>query len=141
MWKYVKRYLLAVITGVFMMGEVLMDWVQPGIMSRIVDDGVLGINKDGIGDLSLIWTLGLQMIGQVLFGGLCGSMNNVFVHLSGQNIGNEMHKDVSGALRISPFPRWTSSARGRWSRGWQTTLPRCRTLSPSLSGAWSAACF
>ena len=67
MWKYVKRYLLAVITGVFMMGEVLMDWVQPGIMSRIVDDGVLGINKDGIGDLSLIWTLGLQMIGQVLF--------------------------------------------------------------------------
>ncbi|MCI9193348.1 MAG: ABC transporter ATP-binding protein [Acutalibacter muris] len=69
-----------------------MDLVQPGIMSRIVDDGVLGMNGDGLGDLSLVWTLGLQMIGLVLFGGLCGSMNNVFVHLSGQNIGNEMRK-------------------------------------------------
>lgn len=84
MWKYVKRYLLlAVLAGLFMMGEVLMDLVQPGIMSRIVDDGVLGMNGDGLGDLSLVWTLGLQMIGLVLFGGLCGSMNNVFVHLSG----------------------------------------------------------
>ena len=84
MWKYVKRYLLlAVLAGFVMGGEVLLDLVQPGIMSRIVDDGVLGMNGDGLGDLSLVWTLGLQMIGLVLFGGLCGSMNNVFVHLSG----------------------------------------------------------
>ena len=84
MWKYVKRYLLlAVLAGLFMMGEVLMDLVHPGIMSRIVDDGVLGMNGDGLGDLTLVWTLAMQMIGLVLFGGLCGSMNNVFVHLSG----------------------------------------------------------
>ncbi|MCI9544577.1 MAG: ABC transporter ATP-binding protein [Acutalibacter muris] len=118
MWKYVKRYLpLAVLAGLFMVGEVLMDLVQPGIMSRIVDDGVLGMNGDGLGDLSLVWTLGLQMIGLVLFGGLCGSMNNVFVHLSGQNIGNEMRKDAFRRIMAFPFLRWTSSARGRWSRG------------------------
>ena len=32
-----------------MVGEVLMDLIQPGIMSRIVDDGVLGMNNGGTG--------------------------------------------------------------------------------------------
>lgn len=94
MWKYVKPYLhLAIIAALFMIGEVMMDLIQPGIMSRIVDDGVLGLNNGGVGNLKLIWTLGIQMIGLVLFGGFCGSMNNIFVHLSGQSIGNEIHKD------------------------------------------------
>lgn len=76
-----------------MVGEVLMDLIQPGLMSHIVDDGVLGLNNGGVGNLNLIWKLGIQMIGLVLFGGLCGSLNNVFVHLSGQNIGNDIRKD------------------------------------------------
>lgn len=94
MWKYIKRYLhFAVIAAAFMVGEVLMDLIQPELMSRIVDDGVLGLNNGNAGNLHLIWILGIQMIVLVLFGGLCGSLNNVFVHLSGQNIGNEMRKD------------------------------------------------
>lgn len=94
MWKYIRPYLIfAIPAGLFMIGEVLMDLIQPGIMSRIVDDGVLGLHNGGTGDLGLIRTLGIQMIGLVLFGGLCGSLNNVFVHLSGQNIGNDMRKD------------------------------------------------
>lgn len=85
MWKYVKRYLpFAILAALFMIGEVLMDLIQPGIMSRIVDDSVLGLNNDGNGNLTVILTLGIQMIGLVLFGSLCGSMNNVFVHMSGQ---------------------------------------------------------
>lgn len=76
MWNYIRQYLVtAVIAGLFMVGEVLMDLVQPGIMSRIVDDGVLGVNSAGTPDLHLVWMLGLQMIGLVLFGGLCGSLN------------------------------------------------------------------
>ncbi len=110
MWKYIKRYLpLAVIAGLFTVGEVLMDLVQPGIMSRIVDEGVLGLETGGVGDLKLIFALGLQMIGLVLFGGFCGSMNNVFVHLSGQNIGNEMRKDAfrhSMAFSFSQMDRF-----------------------------------
>ena len=84
MWKYIKKYLFfAVIAALFMIGEVMMDLVQPRLMSQIVDDGVLGLDNNGVGDLSLIWSLGLKMILLVLFGGFCGSMNNVFVHLSG----------------------------------------------------------
>lgn len=106
MWKYIKRYLpYAIIAGLFMIGEVLMDLIQPGIMSHIVDDGVLGLHNNGVGDLNLIWKLGLQMIGLVLFGGLCGSLNNVFVHLSGQNIGNEMRKDCFRNIMSFSFPQ------------------------------------
>ncbi len=106
MWKYIRKYLnYAVIAGIFMVGEVLMDLLQPEIMSSIVDDGVLGVDTGGVGDLHLIWTLGLQMIGLVLFGGLCGSLNNVFVHMSGQNIGNEMRKDAFRRIMSFSFPQ------------------------------------
>ena len=105
-WHYVRRYLhFAVLAAACMVGEVLMDLIQPGIMSRIVDDGVLGLNNGGVGDLTLIWTLGLQMVGLVLFGGFCGSMNNVFVHNAGQNIGNEMRKDCFRRIMTFSFPQ------------------------------------
>lgn len=106
MWKYIKQYLpFAILAALFMIGEVLMDLLQPGIMSRIVDDGVLGLNHGGHGNLTIIWTLGAQMIGLVLFGGLCGSMNNVFVHISGQNIGNEIRKDCFRKIMTFSFPQ------------------------------------
>lgn len=89
MWKYIKPFLVyAIVVGIFMIGEVSMDLLQPGIMSSIVDNGVLGLNNGGIGDLHLIGILGIQMIALVLFGGFCGALNNVFVHKSSQNIGN-----------------------------------------------------
>lgn len=106
MWKYIKQYLLfAILAGLFMIGEVSMDLVQPDIMSRIVDEGVLGLNNGGTGDLGLIWRLGLEMIALVLFGGLCGSLNNVFVHKSGQNIGNEIRKDCFNKIMTFSFPQ------------------------------------
>ena len=106
MWKYIRRYLpYAVLAGLLMVGEVLMDLIQPGIMSRIVDEGVLGINTGGAGNLDLIWVLGAQMIGLVVFGGLCGSLNNVFVHLTGQNIGNEIRKDCFRRIMTFSFPQ------------------------------------
>lgn len=82
-----------------------MDLIQPGIMSRIVDDGVLGLKNGGVGDLRLIWKLGIQMIVLVLFGGLCGALNNVFVHMSGQNIGNEIRKDCFRRIMTFSFPQ------------------------------------
>jgi len=106
MWKYIKQYLhYAIIAALFMVGEVLMDLMQPEIMSRIVDEGVLGIHNQGVGDLHLIWTLGIRMIILVIFGGLCGSLNNVFVHMSGQNIGNEMRKDCFRNIMTFSFPQ------------------------------------
>ena len=106
MWKYVRKYLLfAILAALFMVGEVMMDLVQPGLMGRIVDDGVLGLENGGVGNLDLVWSLGIQMILLVLFGGFCGSMNNVFVHMSSQSIGNEMRKDCFRNIMTFSFPQ------------------------------------
>lgn len=113
MWKYVKRYLhFAVAAALCMIGEVLMDLVQPGLMSQIVDDGVLGMNNGGKGNLHLILTLGIIMIGLVIFGGLCGSLNNMFVHMTGQNIGNEIRKDCFRQIMTFSFPQMDQFGTG-----------------------------
>ena len=95
-----------------MVGEVTMDLLQPRMMSRIVDEGVLGLNHGGVGDMNVIWALGLRMILIVLLGCFCGSMNNVFVHISGQNIGNEMRKDCFDRIMKFSFPQMNRFGAG-----------------------------
>ena len=104
MWKYIRRYLaFAFLAALFMIGEVSMDLIQPGIMSRIIDEGVLGTGNGGAGNMHAIWALGLQMVCLVLFGGLCGALNNAFVHMTGQNIGNEIRKDCFRKIMAFSF--------------------------------------
>ena len=106
MWQYVKRYAhFAFIAALFMGGEVLMDLIQPGLMRRIVDDGVLGLNNNGVGNLELIWRLGVQMIGMVLIGCCFGSLNNVFVNMASQNMGNDLRKDMFRKIMTFSFPQ------------------------------------
>lgn len=106
MWKYIRKYLpYAILAALCMIGEVMMDLIQPGLMRQIVDNGVLGLENNGVGDLKLVWHYGILMIALVLFGGFCGSMNNVFVHMTGQNIGNEMRKDCFRNIMTFSFPQ------------------------------------
>lgn len=106
MWNYVKKHLyFAIPAALFMVGEVSMDLLQPGLMRQIVDEGVLHLDDAGAGGLELILKLGLTMICLTLFGGLCGSMNNVFVHLASQNIGNEIRKDCFRRIMAFSFPQ------------------------------------
>ena len=113
MWQYIKRYAhFAVIAALFMGGEVLMDLIQPGLMRRIVDDGVLGLNNNGVGNLELIWRLGAQMIGMVLIGCCFGSLNNVFVNMASQNMGNDLRKDTFRKIMTFSFPQIDSFGAG-----------------------------
>ena len=73
MIKYLKRYwFFAILAPLFMIGEVAMDLIQPQMMKIIVDDGVLGLSNGNIGDLSIVISTGLKMIGLVFLGGLSG---------------------------------------------------------------------
>ena len=106
MLKYVKKYtLLALLAAAFMVGEVSMDLIQPTLMSRIVDEGVLGTGSGGVGNMEIILRLGLQMIALVIFGGLCGSMNNVFTQTASQGIGNDIRKDCFRRIMAFSFPQ------------------------------------
>ena len=77
-----------------MIGEVSMDLLQPELMSRIIDDGVLGLNNGGVGNLNTVITIGLKMIGFVALGGICGIMSGVFANLCAQQFGNDVRKAV-----------------------------------------------
>lgn len=95
MLKYLKKYwFFAMLAPVFMIGEVSMDLLQPELMSRIIDDGVLGLNNGGVGNLNTVITIGLKMIGFVALGGICGIMSGVFANLCAQQFGNDVRKAV-----------------------------------------------
>lgn len=95
MLKYLKKYwFFALLAPIFMIGEVSMDLLQPELMSRIIDDGVLGLNNGGVGNLNTVITIGLKMIVFVALGGICGIMSGVFANLCAQQFGNDVRKAV-----------------------------------------------
>lgn len=95
MLKYLKKYwFFALLAPIFMIGEVSMDLLQPELMSRIIDDGVLGLNNGGVGNLNTVITIGLKMVGFVALGGICGIMSGVFANLCAQQFGNDVRKAV-----------------------------------------------
>ena len=99
MFKYLKKYwLYVVLAPLFMIGEVLMDLVQPGMMSTIVDEGVLGLSNNNVGDLSIVISVGVRMIGVVFLGGSFGVLSGVFTNLASQNVGDDMRKDCFGKI-------------------------------------------
>lgn len=94
MLKYLKKYwYLALLASLFMVGEVTVDLLQPRLMARIVDQGILGLDRGGTPDLELILSTGGRMLLVVLAGCCCGLLSAVFTNLCAQNYGNDVRKD------------------------------------------------
>lgn len=93
MYKMLKKYwLFGLLAPIFMFGEAAMDLIQPKMMRVIIDDGVLGLNNNNIGDLCLILNIGIRMILVVILGGLSGVLSGVFANLFSQQWGNDIRK-------------------------------------------------
>jgi len=87
--KYLKPYaLFAVLTPLSMVGEVLGDLLQPKLMSKIVDDGVLGQ------DMDLIIRTGLLMLLVLIGGGACGIAASAFGGIASQSFSRNLRVDV-----------------------------------------------
>ena len=94
MFKYIKRYwYFALLAPLFMLGEVVSDLFQPQFMSKIIDEGVLGINNGGVGNLDIVVSTGLIMIIVVMGGALCGILSGVFAQLCGQKFAHDLRSD------------------------------------------------
>lgn len=95
--KYLKKYwYFAVLSPLFMILEVSMDLVQPSLMSRIVDDGIVGQ------DFGIILNLGIQMLIFTLVGCVGGILSGVFGNLAAQNFSNDLRKDAfAKVMKIS----------------------------------------
>lgn len=106
MWKYIKKYIVfLVLAALCMIVEVMVDLFQPRIMSQIVDDGVLGINNGGVGDLNLVITLGLRMLLLIFFGFLGGALCSIFANIGVENAANGMRKDGFARIMSFSFPQ------------------------------------
>lgn len=93
--KYIRPYLLFVLLAPFcMVGEVFMDLLQPKLMSKIVDDGVLASNY------GLIIRTGIIMLCTIIFGGICGSASAFFAGCASQGfsrgVRNALFRRVMG---------------------------------------------
>lgn len=87
--KYLKPYaLFAVLTPLSMVGEVLGDLLQPKLMSKIVDDGVLGQ------DMNLIIRTGLLMLLVLIGGGACGIAASAFGGIASKSFSRDLRVDV-----------------------------------------------
>lgn len=105
--KYLKPYaLFAVLTPLSMVGEVLGDLLQPKLMSKIVDDGVLGQ------DMNLIIRTGLLMLLVLIGGGACGIAASAFGGIASQSFSRDLRVDVFKRVMGLSFEQTDKFATG-----------------------------
>ena len=93
MLKYLKKHWKwGLLAPLFMIGEVLMDLVQPDLMATIVDEGVLGLSSGGVGNMQIVLSAGLKMVAFVILGGFCGIMSGVASNLCTKRFSNDVRK-------------------------------------------------
>ncbi len=86
---YLKRYwYIAALSPLFMILEVSMDLLQPELMSRIVDEGVLAENME------VILNVGIQMVIFTVIGCIGGILSGVFGNMAAQSFSNDLRKDA-----------------------------------------------
>ena len=91
--KYLKPYwLFALLAPLTMIGEVYIDLLQPKLMAKIVNEGVIGH------DMALIITTGLTMLGLVAIGGCFGILSAAFGSMASQRFGNDLRNDAFGKV-------------------------------------------
>ncbi len=95
---YLKKYwYIAALSPLFMILEVSMDLLQPELMSRIVDDGVLA------GNMELIIEVGIQMVIFTLIGCIGGILSGVFGNMAAQSFSNDLRKDAFARVMQMSF--------------------------------------
>ncbi len=86
---YLKPYwLYAIISPLFMMGEVIADLILTKQMANIVNEGVLK------GDMDAIWRIGLAMLGVAAVGGFMGIFCAWTASVASQGFGNDLRTDM-----------------------------------------------
>lgn len=87
-FKYLKPYwLLAILAPLTMLGEVVMDLLQPELMSQIINIGLGG------NDTTFILKTGLLMLLLVCIGGICGFASAGFASAASQRFADDLRQE------------------------------------------------
>ena len=120
---YLKPYWwIALLAPLTMIGEVLIDLIQPRMMSSIVDDGVLA------GNMEHILNTGIKMLFFVVIGGLCGVGSAAFSGTAAQNFGCDLRNDVFRRVTALSFEQTDDFTTGSLV----TRLTNCNTFQTIL---------
>ncbi|HLO11721.1 MAG TPA: ABC transporter permease, partial [Pseudoneobacillus sp.] len=92
--KYGKPFSIAVL---FLMLEAVCDLLQPTIMAKIVDVGV--VNQD----LDYVLKMGAIMLGVTLFGAVAASTRSIVASITSQNFGSELRSDLFRKIQHLSF--------------------------------------
>jgi ATP-binding cassette, subfamily B, multidrug efflux pump len=94
--KYLKPYRLsALLAPLLMLLEVAMDLMQPRMVQRIVDEGIMQY------DLDVIFQTGLLMVGLAFIGAIGGVGCTIFATLAAQGFGTDLWAALSqGAVPV-----------------------------------------
>ena len=87
-FKYLKPYwFLTLMAPLTMLGEVVMDLLQPQLMSQIINIGLGGNNTE------FILKTGLLMLLLVVIGGICGFASAGFASAASQNFADDLRQE------------------------------------------------
>ena len=93
--RYLKPYwYLAILAPLFMIFEVLFDLLQPQLMAKIVDDGILDEALGAAEKVNIVLTQGGLMLLFLAVGGFCGIMSGVCASAASNAYANDLRKDV-----------------------------------------------
>ena len=93
--RYLKPYwYLALLAPLFMVFEVLFDLLQPQLMAKIVDNGILNEALTGVEKVNIVLTQGGLMLLFLAVGGFCGIMSGVCASAASNAYANDVRKDV-----------------------------------------------
>ena len=93
-FKFLKPYWpWALMSALFMVGEVVFDLLLPQIMSKIVDEGVL---SDYLASekIRIVITYGIIMLIYLVVGGFCGVSSGVCASTASNSFGNDVRKSL-----------------------------------------------
>ncbi|MDD3171185.1 MAG: ABC transporter permease, partial [Bacilli bacterium] len=92
-FRFLKPYwFLAILAPVFMAGEVVFELIQPKLMERIVDNGVLATTLTLAEKMDVVINTGLLMLLLVGLGGICGILSAAFASSTANSFGNDVRK-------------------------------------------------
>lgn len=92
--KYWKPFSLAVI---FLTLEAICDLLQPTIMAKIVDVGIM--NRD----LDYVFKMGAVMLGVTFLGAIAASTRSIVASITSQNFGSELRLDLFRKIQMLSF--------------------------------------
>lgn len=88
-FRYLKPYwFMAILSPLFMVGEVMVDLLQPKLMSKLVDVGIPS------GDMSYILSTGIIMLLLVILGGILGISATGCAVTASQSFGNDLRREA-----------------------------------------------